>query len=139
MNECIFCKIVAGGIPAAKVHEDAQTLAFLDIRPLAEGHALVVPKRHARRIEDMTPADAAALMHTVQVTLGKLTRGLKAPAATVAVNDGAEAGQEVPHVHIHVVPRHVGDGAGPIHALNWPRPSTTPDAVSALAKRLASA
>lgn len=114
---CIFCKIAAGEIPSEKVVENERAFAFLDIRPLQKGHVLVVPKRHYERFGDMVPDDAAALMDLVQHVARRQQKGLGAEGATIAVNDGRAAGQEVPHVHVHVVPRAEGDGIGPIHAL----------------------
>lgn len=114
---CIFCKIAAGEIPSEKVVESERAFAFLDIRPLARGHVLVVPKRHAERFADMLPEDAAAVMDLAQHVVRRQAKGLGAPGATIAVNDGRAAGQEVMHVHVHVVPRRETDGVGPVHAL----------------------
>ncbi len=136
MGDCIFCAIATGDIPSASVHEDEQTLAFLDIQPLAEGHTLVIPKTHAQRIEDLGSADAAALMATTQRIIKGLRTTLGIADTTVAINNGPTAGQEVPHVHIHIVPRTAGDASGPIHALFSQRPTMTADAIQALAGRL---
>lgn len=114
---CIFCKIAAGEIPSEKIVENARAFAFLDINPLARGHVLVVPKRHYERVGDMAPEDGAAVMDLTQQVARRVAKGLDAPGATIAINDGRAAGQEVPHVHVHVVPRHEGDGFGPIHKL----------------------
>ncbi|HWG90918.1 MAG TPA: HIT domain-containing protein [Candidatus Thermoplasmatota archaeon] len=135
-NACIFCKIAKGEIPSFKVHEDEHTLAFLDIQPLAEGHTLVVPKTHAVLIQDLPAADNAALWGAVQQVAAKLQKTTGAPATTVAVNNGRAAGQEVPHVHVHVVPRREGDGGGPIHAIFGKRPDLSKDAMAKLAERL---
>ncbi|HET6405681.1 MAG TPA: HIT domain-containing protein [Candidatus Thermoplasmatota archaeon] len=114
---CIFCKIANGEIPSEKVGENAHAFAFLDIHPLVRGHTLVVPKAHAERIADMSPESARALMELAQEVTRRQGKALGAEGATVGVNDGKAAGQEVPHVHVHVVPRNAGDGHGPIHAL----------------------
>lgn len=114
---CLFCRIAAGEIPSEKVVENAGAFAFLDIRPLARGHVLVIPKRHAERFADMLPEDAAAVAELAQHVVRRLSRGLGVEGATIAVNDGRAAGQEVMHVHLHVVPRREGDGVGPVHAL----------------------
>ncbi len=139
MAPCLFCAIAGGDIPSARVHEDERTLAFLDIQPLREGHALVIPKAHAQHLEDLAPADAAAVMATTQKVIQALKATLGLADTTVAVNNGPAAGQEVPHVHIHIIPRRPGDAPGPIHALFTDRPSTTPEAITALADRLKSA
>jgi histidine triad (HIT) family protein len=99
------------------LYEDERTFAFLDINPLAPGHALVVPKAHAARLEDCAPDVAGALLQTVQRVTSVLCSETGAPDATVAINNGPAAGQEVPHLHIHIVPRRPGDGHGPVHRL----------------------
>lgn len=114
---CIFCKIAAGDIPAEKVVENEHAFAFLDINPLARGHVLVVPRTHRERVADMLPAEAHAVMELTQSVLRRQQKALGTPGATVAVNDGRAAGQEVPHVHVHLVPRNEGDDIGPIHRL----------------------
>lgn len=114
---CIFCKIAAGEIPSEKVLENERAFAFLDIRPLTRGHVLVVPKRHAERYAEMLPEDAAALAELAQHVVRRQERALEAPGVTIAINDGRAAGQEVLHVHMHLVPRRETDGFGPIHHL----------------------
>ena len=119
---CIFCKIAAGEIPSERVAENAHAFAFLDIDPLVRGHVLVVPKRHVDRFGDMLPDEAAAVTELTQRVARRQAKALDSAGATIAVNDGRAAGQEVPHVHVHVVPRVEGDGFGPIHALFRDRP-----------------
>lgn len=115
--ECLFCAIASGSIPSAELYQDDRVFAFLDINPLAPGHTLVVPKAHAARLESAAPADAAAVLAAAQRLLPVLAAETGAPDATVAFNNGPAAGQEVGHLHLHVVPRRAGDGAGPIHRL----------------------
>lgn len=114
---CIFCKIAAGEIPSEKVAESPHAFAFLDINPLRRGHVLVVPKQHAERFADMPPASAHGVTELVQEVARRQQKALGAQGATIAVNDGKAAGQEVAHVHVHVVPRTAGDGSGPIHGM----------------------
>lgn len=133
MSDCLFCKIAAGDIPCYKVWEDDTTLAFLDINPLARGHALVIPKAHGAKLADLPPAHAAALMATTQRLSPALCAAVDAPDATLAVNDGPAAGQEIPHVHLHIVPRRPGDQAGPVHALFKERPEMDGDELAELA------
>lgn len=133
---CIFCRIAAGEIPSERVAENARAFAFLDIQPLARGHVLVVPKRHAERVADMPDEDAAAVMALAQDVSRRIARGLGAAGATIAINDGRAAGQEVPHVHLHVVPRAAGDGFGPIHALFAKRPTLGKDELKEIAAKL---
>jgi histidine triad (HIT) family protein len=134
--DCLFCAIAAGRIPSAELWEDERTFAFLDINPLRPGHALVVPKAHAGKLQELSDADAAALLATARRLLPVLAAETGEPDATVAINDGPGAGQEVPHVHLHLVPRSPGDGAGPIHAAFPAGPSKAPtDALHDLAIR----
>jgi histidine triad (HIT) family protein len=138
MADCIFCKIAEGAIPSMKVHEDAHTFAFLDINPLTIGHALVIPKRHYARLEDMAPSEQAALMAAIMRLVPAIQKGAGAPSSNVAFNNGPESGQEVPHVHCHVIPRREGDGGGPVHAIIPPavRPKTTKQELETLAQAI---
>lgn len=114
---CLFCRIVAGEIPAEIVRADAGAVAFLDVTPLADGHVLVVPREHAARVEDLSAAAARALFDAVHQLAGPVCRALGAEGTTIGINDGACTGQTVPHVHVHIVPRRSGDGAGSIHSI----------------------
>lgn len=133
---CVFCKIVGKEIPARIVHEDAHTLAFLDVHPLAEGHALVVPKAHRPKLEDLTEEEARAFFATVVRVNRRAAKATGAPSTTLAINNGPESGQEVPHLHLHVVPRRKDDGAGAIHAMKWPRPAVGTERMDALTKEM---
>ena len=110
MNRCIFCKIVAGEIPAAKVFEDDVVLAFLDIGPLSDGHTLVIPKEHCSWLHEC-PGD---LIGQVGARLGKIAGAVVSAVGcqgyNVLCNNGAVAGQVVEHVHFHIIPRDAGDG-----------------------------
>lgn len=110
--DCVFCRIVAGAIPSARVFEDEACLAFLDIGPLSEGHLLLVPKRHYERITDMPAEDVASLMHPVPMLARAVVKATGAGGFNVLQNNGRVSGQEVPHVHIHIIPRREGDGLG---------------------------
>jgi histidine triad (HIT) family protein len=137
-DDCIFCAIVDGEIPGHVVHETETTLAFLDANPLAEGHALIVPKAHHARIADL-PADLAVdLFGVVHDLVPRVEAAVDADAVTVGVNDGPAAGQEVPHVHVHLVPRREGDGAGPIHAAFGGQTNASDEELAALADTIRS-
>ncbi|MFB6200906.1 MAG: HIT family protein [Halorhabdus sp.] len=125
MPECVFCAIVADELPSYTVYETAEALAFLDANPLAEGHTLVVPKDHHERLQDVPTETAAGFYDAVHEVVPAVETAVDAPATTVAVNNGTVAGQEVPHVHAHVVPRFAEDGAGPVHALFPDRPTVS--------------
>ncbi|MFB6137798.1 MAG: HIT family protein [Halobacteriaceae archaeon] len=136
-EDCIFCAIVDGEIPARTVYEDEATLAFLDANPLARGHTLVIPKAHHRRLRDLPDDLAPAVYATLQRVAPAVEDAVDADATTVAFNDGEAAGQEVPHVHGHVVPRFAGDGNAPIHALFDERPDLGDDDLDAVAADIA--
>ena len=110
MTDCVFCKIISGELPTLKVYEDQQTLAFLDINPVNAGHTLVVPKTHSANIFDIPAADWAAVAETVRVVSLAVERGMQADGINLEMNNREHAGQLVDHVHVHVIPRHRGDG-----------------------------
>ncbi len=116
-EDCLFCQIVDGQIPGRTVYEDERTYAFLDVNPLAPGHTLVIPKAHHEHVQDLSPDLAGDLFATVNRITPAVEAAVDADGTTIAVNNGEAAGQEVPHVHVHVVPRFDDDGAGPIHML----------------------
>jgi histidine triad (HIT) family protein len=131
-EDCIFCQIVAGDIPSRTVYEDDTVLAFLDANPLSPGHTLVIPKAHHERLND-TPADVAgAVLSTLHELVPAVEAAVDAPASTVAFNNGEVAGQEVPHVHGHIIPRFAEDGGRPIHALVTDRPDLSDDELDAI-------
>ena len=105
MSDCLFCRIVAGELPARRIYEDDSTVAFLDIRPWSTGHSLVVPRRHVASL-----LDDAGILAEVAPQVGSLARmlvdRLGADGANILVNAGAVSGQEVMHMHVHVIPRY---------------------------------
>lgn len=111
-DDCIFCKIIKGEIPSTKVYEDDLCLAFMDIFPVTEGHCLLIPKEH---YTNMLDADPAVLEHLI-VQLAKLDRQVakvyEEAGILNTVANGRYAGQEVPHLHFHVIPRKKGDSFG---------------------------
>ena len=116
-ESCIFCRIIRGEIPSYKIYEDERTHAFLDINPSAPGHTLIIPKAHVTRVEDLSEEDAEALFRTLHVLVGGIQDAMEAPSSTIGINNGPESGQEVPHVHIHVIPRTRGDRGGIMQGL----------------------
>lgn len=116
MRDCIFCKIIAGEIPCHKVYEDERTLAFLDINPVNPGHTLVVPKKHAANIEEADEETLYWLIKTVKKVGRSLKENLGAAGYNVAENNDAAAGQLVPHLHFHLIPRRENDGLK-----SWPQ------------------
>ena len=111
-SDSIFTKIIKGEIPCQRVFENEHVLAFLDITPLSPGHTLVVPKRQVASMEDLPEADAAALAAALVRLAPRVRDATEAEGYNVLLNDGKAAGQEVPHVHFHIIPRRAGDGLG---------------------------
>jgi histidine triad (HIT) family protein len=108
---CPFCEIIAGQLPSSQVYADDLVLAFMDIGPANTGHVLVVPRSHATGLDDL-PEPTGAAMFTVAQRVARAVRavGLPSDGINVFLADGAVAGQEVDHVHLHVVPRFADDG-----------------------------
>jgi histidine triad (HIT) family protein len=107
--DCPFCKIVAGEIPATKVHEDDRTVAFMDISPATRGHLLVVPREHAADVHAIDEEDLFAVARTARLMAGRIVERLGADGVNVMQNSGRAAWQTVFHYHVHVIPRYEGD------------------------------
>jgi len=122
-DDCIFCKIVAGEIPCTKVYEDEACLAFMDIGPLADGHTLLIPKKHYTFIREMPPEEAAHLGRQIPALAGAVEQAMEADGLNVLQNNGKVAGQAVDHVHIHFIPRVPDDGLG----YRWPAGESDPE------------
>ena len=113
MTTCIFCQIVEGTAPSSNVYEDEVCLAFMDIQPVNPGHVLVVPKVHSADLSDLPPQIGAHLFQVAQrIALSLPTTNLKNEGIDLFLAHGAAAGQDVFHVHLHVIPRYNGDGFG---------------------------
>jgi len=113
--DCIFCKIVAGEIPVKILKETSTSISFLDAFPLAKGHVLVIPKNHHQKIQDMSiqeNTDLFSLVHEMMFNVDKISG-----STLIAIHNGKDAGQEIPHVHVHLVPRSNSDSAGAIHSM----------------------
>ena len=136
-EDCIFCQIVDGEIPSRTVHEDDTVLAFLDANPLAPGHTLVIPKAHHETLGDLSDDAGAAVFDALHDLTPVVESAVDADGSNVAFNNGEAAGQEVPHVHGHVIPRFGGDGGRPIHAVAGSRPDLSDDELDDIADRIA--
>jgi histidine triad (HIT) family protein len=113
MSVCIFCQILSHQIPSIRIAESDRAVAFLDIRPVNPGHVLVVPRRHVASFTELEDVEGDQVFDLVR----RVGRGLKAAlpgceGISLSLADGEAAGQEVPHVHFHVIPRSTGDGFG---------------------------
>lgn len=131
-GQCIFCRLVAGEIPSSRVHEDALTVAFMDIGQVNPGHVLVAARRHAATLFDLTPEEAGAVMRTAQRVALAVREAFDPPGLTLLQANGREGDQTVFHFHIHVLPRHADDGV----ALSWPRKDPPAAVLEDYAERL---
>ena len=116
-DDCIFCQIIEGEIPSYTVYEDETTYAFLDVNPLSRGHTLVIPREHHERVNDMSADEAGDAFGVISDLAPAVEAAVDAPASTIAVNNGEDAGQEVPHVHWHIIPQFADSDSRPIHVL----------------------
>jgi len=113
--DCIFCKIISGDVSAKILNETENSVSFLDAFPLAKGHVLVIPKKHHQKIQDMSEKENTDLFSLVRLMASKVDS--ITGATLIAIHNGKDAGQEVPHVHVHLVPRSNNDSAGAIHSM----------------------
>ena len=107
---CVFCKIIAGELPSYKVYEDEQVLAILDIKPIHAGHILVLPKKHVTNLEEISEVDLSNVVIVVKKMGGLLKDKLSCVGYNVIENNDLVAGQEIPHLHFHLIPRLENDG-----------------------------
>jgi histidine triad (HIT) family protein len=114
-DNCIFCKIIDGKIPCAKIYEDEKVLAFLDIMPVNKGHVLVVPKNHSKNILEDDDNDIVLCMKAIKKIGKAAIKAVNAQGFNIGVNTERAAGQAVFHTHFHVIPRYENDG---LH--HWP-------------------
>ena len=134
-GQCIFCRLVAGESPSARVYEDALTIAFMDIAQVNPGHVLVATKRHAATLLDITAEEATAVMQTAQRVARAVQAVFDPPGLTLLQANGREGDQTVFHFHLHVVPRHADDGI----ALSWPRKEPAAEVLRGYALQLGQA
>ena len=128
--DCIFCKIANKEIPSRIIMETENSIAFLDAFPVSLGHTLVIPKRHYGKVQDMTDLDNTDLFNTVYKVISKVDR--LTGATLLAVHNGKDSGQEIPHVHVHLIPRHPSDQAGPVHDMFKDRPKLSDEELDEL-------
>ena len=136
-EDCLFCGIVAGEIPSRTVYEDETTVAFLDVNPLARGHTLVVPKDHHETVQEMPAELAGDVFQTVRRVGPAVEAAGDGEATSIAVNNGPASGQEIPHVHVHVVPRQPNTGGSPLHRQLTPRPEVSDEEMDDIAGAIA--
>lgn len=115
--DCLFCKILNKEIPNYTVYEDENVLAFLDIFPCSKGHTVVITKKHFENLWDMNVETFQAVAGGLRAAAGRVQAKLKPDGMNIGINNGPVAGQAVPHVHWHIIPRYDGDGGGSMHSI----------------------
>jgi len=130
-DDCVFCRIVKGEIPAEIVYEDGHAVAFLDLSPRAPGHTMVIPRVHAENIIDLPEKETGPLFEAVRRVARRLVETFEPDGLTIGINQGEISG--VPHLHVHIVPRFNGDGGGAIQSVVNNPPKET---VSEIAKKI---
>lgn len=130
--DCIFCKIVAGAVPCFRLREDDETIAFMDINPVSEGHALVIHKVHHRDLYDIPGEHLAAVVRTAQTVARAIESVLRPDGLNLLQCNGPAAKQSVMHTHMHVILRRMNDGL----TMNWELVQGDMDAIGALAGRI---
>ena len=134
--DCIFCKIAKKEISSKIIAETKKSIAFLDAFPLSRGHTLVIPKCHYEKVQDMTDMDSTDLFNTVHKVISKVDK--LTGATLLAVHNGKDSGQEIPHVHVHLIPRQSSDQAGPVHSMFKDRPKLSDEELDELYAKIKS-
>ena len=132
--DCIFCKIANKEIPSRIIMETENSIAFLDAFPVSRGHTLVIPKHHYEKVQNMTDLDNIDLFNTVHKVISKVDR--LAGSTLLAVHNGKDSGQEIPHVHVHLIPRELSDQAGPVHSMFKDRPKLSEEELDELCTKI---
>jgi histidine triad (HIT) family protein len=116
-DTCIFCKIAQKKIDAKIIDENENAIAFLDAFPLTAGHTLVITKKHYAKLQEVELDQMAYLFNLIHKILPPIEKGTGVQSTLIAIHNGKEAGQVIPHLHVHIVPRKAGDGGGAIHSM----------------------
>ena len=134
--DCLFCKIVNKEIPSRIITETENSIAFLDAFPVSRGHTLVIPKNHYEKVQDMTDIDNNDLFDTVHKVISKVDK--LTGSTLLAIHNGKDSGQEIPHVHVHLIPRESDDQAGPVHSMFKDRPKLSDEELEQLYAKIKS-
>ena len=132
--DCIFCKIASKEIPTKILVETESCIGFLDAFPLAKGHVLVIPKKHYEKLQDLPTNINTEMFSTVHSLISKVDA--LTGATLVAVHNGKESGQEIPHVHVHLIPRSKDDSAGAVHSMFSEKPNLSESDIEELCSKL---
>lgn len=130
MDTCLFCKIVRGEIKAEKIYEDDTVIAFLDIMPRSPGHTMVIPKTHAENFSELPREHVGPFFEAVQHVTGMIKKGLNPDAFTLGMNHGRVSGQEVDHMHFHIMPRWKGDGGHSVQSVVSNKPTESIETIA---------
>ncbi len=117
MHSCIFCEIVNGNIKARKIYETKHSIALLDAFPLKEGHTLIISKNHKTKVEDLTVEENNDIFTTLHFLISHIDKTIESNSTLIAIHNGKEAGQDIPHIHIHIIPIKKSDQSTPIHTM----------------------
>ncbi len=117
MENCIFCRIIKGNIPCKEIHQDENFLAFLDVNPCSKGHCLIVPKKHGEDIFDFEDEECEKIIPFTKKVMKMIKEKIGCNGFNVGWNNGKFAGQVVPHLHVHIIPRFEGDNGGSMHSI----------------------
>lgn len=133
-EDCIFCRIIKGEIPCTRVYEDDNLISFLDIAPANKGHCLVMPKNHHETMLDLPNLDLALAMKKAKEIARAMSSALGNQGFNILINNKREAGQIVPHFHLHIIPRFADDRI----SLNWQPRKYKPDEIDGFADKIKS-
>ena len=134
--DCLFCKIANTEISSRIITETENSIAFLDAFPVSRGHTLVIPKNHYEKVQDMTDIDNNDLFDTVHKVISKVDK--LTGSTLLAIHDGKDSGQEIPHVHVHLIPREPDAQAGPVHSMFKDRPKLSDEELEQLCTKIKS-
>src|SRR6266702_2929615 len=132
-KNCTFCKIVNGDISARIISQNDNAIAFLDAFPLSVGHTLIIPKIHISKVQDMNSEYSSAIFDLLRVVTAAVEKATGTKASTVAIHNSVEAGQAI--LHVHIIPRFSGDGAGPVHSMFKNRPNINSEEIDSMLER----
>lgn len=116
-DSCILCNIINGKVNARKIYETKFSMAILDAFPLKEGHTLIISKTHKKKIQELTPEENIDIFTTLHFLINYIEKTVESNSTLIAIHNGEKAGQEIPHVHIHIVPIKESDRSTPIHSI----------------------
>jgi histidine triad (HIT) family protein len=134
---CIFCRIASGSITAKVILQNEKAVALLDAFPLALGHTLVIPMSHNAKLQDLDQKEVEAIFEMTWRVSNAVEKGAQVSATTIAIHNGREAGQEIPHIHVHIIPRKRNDGAGPVHSMFQNRPKPSAEDMESIRRKIA--